>query len=232
MKIILISGWGFPASCWNAVRHQLVGLPMSIQTVSWEDWLTMGAALLAAEHDRVILIGWSLGGMLALQSAIAHPHKVAACMMISSTARYTADVDYPGVDPRSLAQLRKQIARTTEPALTAFADSCAAPQSADSWRDSFLESAMALGPKALDTGLEILATADLRTAAAGLACPLRLLHGDADQVVPMASAQWLTDVAPCCGFERLSGTGHDLPLSHPRAVARSIRSFVDALVHG
>ena len=54
------------------------------------------ADTLAAEMpDNSDIVGWSLGGLVALYIAIRHPHKVRRLCLTSSFAKFLATTDYP-----------------------------------------------------------------------------------------------------------------------------------------
>jgi pimeloyl-[acyl-carrier protein] methyl ester esterase len=80
---------------------------------------------------------------------------------------------------------------------------------------------------ALDVGLELLRTTDLRGDAAGIAQPALVVHGQRDALVPIDAGRWLARHLPRARLVELEAAAHLPFLSHPR-------EFVAALVslHG
>ena len=78
-QIILISGWGTDSSIWNTIADKLDN---PVNLIPWWECLSNDPSnnsllkLLAELNDPVLLVGWSLGGMIALSAAIAYPGKV------------------------------------------------------------------------------------------------------------------------------------------------------------
>ena len=63
---------------------------------------------------------------------------------------------------------------------------------------------------------------DLRTRLSAVRCPVRLLHGTADRIIPMQCARYLATHLPSVGLQLVEGCGHALPFTRPRAVAECI----------
>ena len=63
-------------------------------------------------REKMIVVGWSLGGMLALQLAHAHPEWIEKLVLLSSTSRFTTDGLYTeGLPPSSVKSLSRRLNR-------------------------------------------------------------------------------------------------------------------------
>lgn len=69
--------------------------------------------------------------------------------------------------------------------------------------------------------------ARVRQQAAGL--PVRFVHGDADDTAPVATVRELVADLPRAALLAIPGGGHDVPLSHPAAVADAIGQLLAEL---
>jgi pimeloyl-[acyl-carrier protein] methyl ester esterase len=207
VRLILVPGWGFGPDCWHGVEEMLpAARRAAVEHAAWDAIPVAGRPC--------VLVGWSLGGFAALAAAAAHPATVCGVLLVAAGARFPAAPGRPGANPRALARMRQRL--LTEPVATLrdFARLCG-PAVAP---DTFAADALAhWGVDRLAAGLEALATLDTPAAP----CPVHLLHGTADAVVPVAAAQWMVDTAGAVAT-LLEGADHALPLSRPGEVARAI----------
>ncbi|HIF50668.1 MAG TPA: alpha/beta fold hydrolase [Thiotrichaceae bacterium] len=65
--------------------------PVDLRERSWEDWLRAiehGYEILAAHVDKIILVGFSTGGVLSLIFASERPHKLAATVVVNPPVKF------------------------------------------------------------------------------------------------------------------------------------------------
>lgn len=196
---ILISGWGTGNDVWDGLNLQPAS-PAGDIRLPWYDCLgdtsddnALLRALADAADARYILVGWSLGGLIALSATLGHPDAVAGLVLISATARMTAIDDYPGADPRMLRAMRAKLRRDPAPVVRAFAELCVAPERDDDFCNTFAVSAAGIEPAKLDAGLAYLQETDLRHRLGEIATPTLVIHGEADAVVPLGCASYLCE---------------------------------------
>ena len=98
---VLLHGWGSDSGLWREFSQylpkpiQLLDLPGFAgreHTHSWQVFVEQTAAQLP---NHCILLGWSLGGMLASQIAAAAPDKVDALITIASNPCFVANEQWP-----------------------------------------------------------------------------------------------------------------------------------------
>ena len=219
--MLLASGWAHPADCLASLAAQL--RPCLDVALLDPDPDALRARLEALPVPAW-LAGWSLGGMLALQAAAAHPSRARGLILISSTARFTraAPDDPAGVPAARLRALTAAVRKHPAEALGPFLGQCAAPAAPL----VTAQVALTLGAPALLAGLERLAQLDLRAECAGLQAPALILHGAQDRVIPPAAADRLARDIPGAQGRRHPTAGHDLPLREPEWVGREILSFI------
>ena len=114
--IVLLHGWGLSAAVWAPLRAHLSpaqaihapdlpghgsAAPAGDTLASWAD------ALVATLPDKALVVGWSLGGMLALHIARHYPQKVARLVLIDTTPRFVQADDWqPALSSETLADFR------------------------------------------------------------------------------------------------------------------------------
>jgi pimeloyl-[acyl-carrier protein] methyl ester esterase len=191
------------------------------------------AARLAAQLPRALWIGWSLGGMVALQAALTQTPKVRGIVEIAASPRFTLAADWPhAVDPAVFAEfgagLSNDYRGTIERflALEALGSSHAQSELRELRTHVFERGDPSLG--ALQDGLRVLDRTDLRADIARLAVPSLWLAGRRDRLVPAAAMRWAAEHAPI-GTYREFPSGHAPFIAHAGAVAVAILEFESTL---
>lgn len=232
-RVACVGGWGSGASIWEPLARALPDA--ALEPLPW--WHCLDPAseplgrLLAASDPPAVLLGWSLGAVAVLRAALALGAGPAAprLCLLSGSARMAADGEYPGADPKALRAMRMRLRRDPEGVLRAFASLCAAPEAAASdFEARYVHEALALPARALDDGLSFLTQADLRDGLERWAVPLMWIHGEADAVIPVASARYAAARSPGIRLEVLARRGHAVPWTAAEDVARLIRGLLHA----
>ena len=224
--IIFVPGWGATAKIWGGVRAELPD--RSTHVLDWaallQDFSPVNV-LLANLSVTPLLVGWSLGALMALNMALEFPGRFKGLILISGTARMCGEGDYPGANPRALKAMQLRLPKNRDDVLAGFAALCATPDGSAAVQKNWLDQAATFSTGTLAHGLHSLATMDLRARAPELTTPALLIHGECDSVIPPASAQSLAARMPQARLEIVAGRGHALPLTMPAELVRHIRSF-------
>ncbi len=189
-----------------------------------------GLALQLVRRDQPsTLIGWSMGGMVALETAIHFPDLVRRLVLISSCATF----DPPGADSREARSLpvralivglhrdRVQTLRTFF-SLVHSENGCASQPARD------LERALQIKPDHLVHGLRYIQTIDVCTRLAAIRVPAWIVHGRKDRVISWKASQLLH--AGIGGSELLlvDDGDHGLAATSPAVLAPAISRFFHA----
>jgi pimeloyl-[acyl-carrier protein] methyl ester esterase len=195
------------------------------------------AALAEAERlQGALLLGWSLGGQVALAALAAHPSlraRVAGLVLLGATPKFTLGDDWPHGQPaRAVEGLARKVRRTPAPGLARFLDDCFAPGELDAAGQARLGPLRAAPPPDLAcalAGLELLAATDLRGDLPALALPALVLHGEADAISPVGAARAMAALLPRARLQLFPGLGHAPHLSRPAEVAAAVDAFARGL---
>lgn len=236
--IVLLHGWGLSAAVWTPLRAhfspaQAIHAPdlpgHGSAAAAGETLESWADALVATLPDKAILVGWSLGGMLALHIARHYPQKVARLVLIDTTPRFVQADDWlPALPSETLADFRSNFdaapAATQRRfvALQSLGD--AARKNVSASLTAALTAAHDKQP-ALATGLRLLAETDLRDLIPAITQPVRLLHGGEDKLMPVAAAKWLADTLPNARLSVFGDAGHAPFVSRAQECAALIESF-------
>jgi pimeloyl-[acyl-carrier protein] methyl ester esterase len=187
--------------------------------------------LAATAPDPVALGGWSLGGMVALEVAAQNGILVEKLLLIATTPRFTAAVDWPHGQPAvQVKALRRNLARRFEATLGEFFARSFAEGEVDTARMRDIR-AMCVRPGGLpdhDTAvalLDVLSVQDQRGKLSEVSCPALVLHGSGDRVTPAGAGRALVDLLPDGRLIEFAGAGHAPHWTRPAEVVEAIREF-------
>lgn len=240
--LVLLHGWGLSPAVWSGLRAHLAGFPSShapwlpghgpAETAHGPELADWTDLLVPDLPDGALMVGWSLGGLIAMDLALRHPRKVARLALIAATPRFVATDDWPhGLAAETVQGFREGFAQDPAAVLRRFV---ALQTLGDVRRKAVAlalsESLPALGEEnapALAEGLSLLAETDLRGVVGQISQPVRLLHGEGDALMPPDAAAWLADHLPQGRLTVLSDCGHAPFLSRPADCATLLAGFAD-----
>jgi pimeloyl-[acyl-carrier protein] methyl ester esterase len=198
--LVFLHGWGVNSGIWQpliniikdefcittidlpgyGLNHQQLPTPYNLQNV----------ATTVSPHipENCILIGWSLGGLVAQCIATTHPEKLKQLVLICSSPKFSKSVDWPGIEPKVLdffiQQLELDFSKTLERFLAIQAmGSANARQDAKIIKQA-VQQYPHPSPVALAGGLDMLKKIDLRDQFKTLSIPCHMFLGRLDTLVP------------------------------------------------
>jgi len=242
-ELVLLHGWGMNADVWDGVVPKLakshrvtaVDLPGHGRSGDADDDYSLSAqAQKVAEilPPNCILVGWSLGGLLALQLALDFPRRIKALVLVASSPRFVRADDWPDAMQAEVLQgfageLQTDFKKTINRFLAIQA---LGSEHAREELRLLRERVFAHGepePKALASGLDILMTADFRARLSQLQCPTLLISGERDTLFPVAAARHTQALIADARLSVIRGAGHAPFLSHPEDFVRALQEFLD-----
>jgi pimeloyl-ACP methyl ester carboxylesterase len=177
------------------------------------------------------VVGVSMGGMIAQELALAAPDRVASLVLVNTLA--AADDWF-----RAMLALFKLIRQQGPDTATFFSRVLPWWVSheffLDSGRTSWLMWLLSQNPYAqkLDGFLRQLEAVAAHSAASrlsGIRCPVLILSGVDDHIMPPRFAVELKRLIPHAKLEQISGVGHALPLENPVLFNSSLTQFLNGL---
>ncbi len=238
--LVLLHGWGMHAGVWDEIALELnarlrthrVDLPGHGQSPSCETY-TLDAlvdALAAALPQRVMVCGWSLGGLVALAWALRYPAQVERLVLYSTSPCFTRAPDWDcGIEPEVWDGFARELARDPKRTLARFAalQSQGDTEAASVLRQLRAQLAAAPAPDArtLAAALAILGETDLRSELATIRQPVLIAHGARDRIVPLAAARYLQSALAHATLRVDDRSAHAPFISEPKTSARDILEF-------
>jgi pimeloyl-[acyl-carrier protein] methyl ester esterase len=185
--------------------------------------LSATAGALALALPQAEWLGWSLGGLIALEVALAHPERVRALTLIATNPRFVLAPDWPHAVALEvfeafgrdlLTDYRATLDRFL--ALECQGSDCARSELRELRTHVFERGEPALA--VLEQGLALLEHVDLRARLVELRCPSLWIAGARDRLVPWQAMAEAAARAPGGRFVRIAGGGHAPFIGHPERV--------------
>ncbi len=175
-------------------------------------------------------LGWSLGGMIALEAAARAPERVTALIAIAASPRFVVAPDWPHAVAHSVfeqfaSDLAADYRATIERFIALEVHGDAHARDEIRWLRERLSERPPSDPRFLVDGLAILADGDLRPELPNLGVPSLWIAGQRDRLVPWQAMQCAAELAPGGQYRCIDRAGHAPFLSHPEAVTAAIREF-------
>lgn len=188
-------------------------------------------ALAAALPKRCVLVGWSLGGMLAVQFAARYPERVESLISIAANACFSARQGWgEACEEDVFQQFYAGFEQAPEATLKRFA---LLQSKGDAQRKQvgqvLQQSAPEVHSRSWLSGLAQLHQLDNRQALRRIVCPILMLLGEHDALVPSSVSAHLLSMVQNKGFGDcvvLESSGHAPHISQPQLVAKHLQKFI------
>lgn len=240
-NLVLIHGWGCDSRTWQPLLESLQNFA-SVTLIDLPGFGTSPALpefSLDAVLDKIaaqlphnpIVIGWSLGGMLAVQLAARFPERIRAVITLAANLKFVAAADYPAAMLRAInRQFNQGFTQDPHATLKLFGGLLA---QGDADERGLLKQLRRSDIGAVTDNwlqaLQLLTELDNRTAFAQLIQPGLHLLADKDALVPVAAAEIMVQLNPQQQINILENTAHALHWSKPQQVGELIIQFVNDL---
>ena len=241
--LVMLHGWSMNSAVWHKLADglsqqyslYLVDLPGHGRS-DWQpgalDLDALLSALAVALPTQANWLGWSLGGLIAIAFADLYPERVNKLSLIAATPRFVQGDDWSCAMPRSVfenfaANLDENQNQTLQRFLMLQARG--AEQSRDTIRMLAEELATQHTPQAaaLHAGLDLLLNVDMRKQMLDLRCPIQVILGQRDTLIPEIMLMTLRQLKPGIRTDLIPGAGHAPFISHPVLCQQAIEQFIN-----
>ncbi|MCP2039661.1 pimeloyl-[acyl-carrier protein] methyl ester esterase [Neisseria sp. HSC-16F19] len=183
----------------------------------------------AARLDRPAhIVGWSLGGMVALAMAARHPQHVRSLCLTASAAKIPAAADYPqGLKRMPLAAMIDGFRADYAAAMHRFIELqlLYTPEKRHFINEWSADVAAPGAPAALEAALAALESADWRAGLPEIRCPVLLVYGGKDALTPVRMGEYLHRHLPKSRLHIIDKAAHAPFLSHSDEMAATLIDF-------
>lgn len=239
--VVLLHGWGMHGGVWQDLAQRLSqnfrvhvpdfpghGRSRTLEPFTLE---SLARNLVSSLPAPAVWIGWSLGGLIALQAARDQPPMVRRLVLIGSTPRFSQAPDWAwAMSGVTLEQFASELERDYRSTLQRFLSlQCGHGEAERELLRGLRATLFEHGEpdlQSLRSGLEILKTADMRAALPTITSPTLVIHGARDQLVPRAAGEYLVAQLPQARLALIESAGHAPFLSHPEVVRQHLEEFL------
>ena len=243
--LVLLHGWGMHGGLFAPVlpalaqrrRVHVVDLPghgysAPLAPLTLEGIAGELDAAFAHESEPLDVLGWSLGGAVALHFTATRRRRVARLVLVATTPSFVVRVGWPhAMEPRTLAmfgdELRVAHRLTLQRFLTLQVQGSEAGRATLATLRHELFARAAPSSATLSSVLRILADTDLREDVRTIAAPTLVVTGERDALTPAAAGAWLAHAMPNARHVDIPGAAHAPFLSHRDAFTGAVTSFLD-----
>ena len=170
--------------------------------------------------DTACVAGHSMGGYAALAFAAAYPRRMRGLALVASQAA----ADAPDGKEKRYATAKLIAEQGTGSVVTGMPPKLSADVHVQSFARELIEKQK---PAGLIGSLKAMAErADTLSMLASASFPVLLVHGDADQLIPVERAREIKTAIPRAQLVELAGVGHMPMMESPQAVADALKSFL------
>lgn len=240
--VVLLHGWALHGGMWGPwldeleqhARLHVLDLPghgRSAWPAGVRDLAGLARAVYPYLPRQSVVLGWSLGGMVALELARRHPRQVSALVLIATTPRFLAGNGWEhGMRAALLGEFAQGLAadhaRTVQDflALQTRGDERHSATLRMLRRQLATHGTPDLG--ALEAGLAILRDADLRDELSRIAQPTLVIAGEHDRLTPPDAGLELARALPAARYRLIERSGHAPFLSHGPEVLSEVLGFL------
>ena len=249
MPIVFIHGWGADSQVWQSLIDELqkqgltdrsffgldlpgFGIHENVCAETLEKFILLAEGALP---ERCILVGWSLGGMVAAQITARKKVNVKALVCIATNLSYvqtetwqpampqnTFDDFYHGIEKTPALTLKRFYGlQVMGDANRKLVVSCFSDMNANR-SDSVLSEAVGEIASSWVSALDYLKALDNTSDILRIEPPIMHIFGNKDMLVPVQAANEILNLTPDSQVEVLQGVGHVPHVSQPELVARKI----------
>lgn len=239
--LLLLPGWSMDRSIWGRFSEEL----SKRYRVDYMDWSDMDSRdsfreeleryILKIESRDVIILGWSLGAVVATEFAMDNPESLHKLILISPTARFTQDrasCYRSGWSSKVLDRMIALLDSEDIETVKAFRKNLFSDGEVQSGQmESILETLEKQEIQSWDRlkqGLLYLKEMDLRDGLHGIEVPTLMIHGAEDGITPVEAAK---DMAERNGsyfdLKTIPGCGHIPFLTEMECCLEAIREFIE-----
>lgn len=241
--LVLLHGWAMNGDVWEDIvptlaqhwRVTYVDLPGHGRSLdSPRDYNLTNLAMAVTEvlPPTAVLIGWSLGGLVATQLALNLPRRIEQLVLVASAPKFVRDASWPdGVEADVLEGFGRGLKDDYQATINRFIaiqslGSTHARQQQRSLRQRVFRHG-APQPMALEGGLAILSHTDLRPHLPELRCDSLLIAGAHDSLFRRRAAERTQELIPNADLCVIDGAGHAPFLSHPEIFLAALTPFLN-----
>jgi len=241
--LVMLHGWSMHSAVWHNLAEELakhftlhlVDLPGHGQS-DWQDnALDLDVLLDELAHQCPITahwLGWSLGGLISIAFADRFPERVSKLVLMAATPCFVQTDGWScAMDAQIFQTFAKNLNEHQIETLQGFLflQARGSAQGRSTIRQLAEKLAIEKPPhlEALQAGLALLIETDMRAQLSTLQCPVKMILGDRDTLIPQDMLMAATQLNTKIETTLLSGAGHAPFISQASECQHEIEPFLN-----
>lgn len=243
--LVLLHGWAMHSGFWGglverlALRHRVyaVDLPGHGESPAPSRFTFDGVvdaldATFGAVGPPLSVVGWSLGGLIAMRWALARPDRVGRLVLVATSPRFVAGGDWPhAMAPETLERFADELRVAWKLTVQRFiALQLQGSEHSRALLADMRQRLSARSPPSAATLVEALALlrdSDFRSDAARIEQPALVVSGERDTLAFPEAGRFLAERLTNARFAPIAGASHVPFLSHADAFGAALAGFID-----
>ncbi len=240
-SIVLIHGWAMHSGIWRDFARQLaehyqvicLDLPGHGYSGTIEPYAldaVVDALLVEMPEPPVAVLGWSLGATVAMALAERYPQRVKSLILLAGNPRFVQEANWSGMKEILLTDFADNLQLHCQQTLIRFL-ALQVNQLVDGKRllkrlKVAVQECDAPTEKVLQGGLDILKQADLRPVLSNALCPVHIILGEKDTLIPVSVGPQIQALNSAIKLDIIKRAGHVPFLSHQSELISIIKKSV------
>lgn len=239
--LVLLHGWSMHSGIWYSFAEKLaedhevvcVDLPGHGFSPPMADFTITSVAkaiLQRLDYEEFSILGWSMGASIGIEMARIAPSRVRNLLMLAGNPCFVEQAQWPGIKLQVLEQFGAELARDPDKTLMRFLGLQIKGIEDGKNLLSLIRQQVTSRPSpsvvTLQQGLDLLRHSDLRKAVLTLVCPVHLILGTHDTLVPFSLVDAIEHLKSDIKVLAVERGGHVPFLTHEKLLLDYLREVL------
>ncbi len=230
LNVLFIPGLGGDAQMWTAV-----GKAMSPQlklhyasVLKGKSVTQLARSILKDAPERFVVVGFSLGGWVAMAMANIAPERVLGLGLISTTDGTMSHQTIAAMKASQKQIIEQGLNSVVEQSLSHYFTQ--EDRHCDSIIDTYQAMMLRVGAEVCMAQYQVII--DFHGPMpflSAISCPALVIRGEQDERIPLSISQDLCQAIPLSQYEVIDDSSHYVPLSQPQSVANCLNQWLSHL---